>query len=83
MSGSTQEKLTRVAIVNTDRCKPKKCRQECKRSCPVVRQGINFLLEKSLTFINFLPILILYHHLHISSSVILKISVSTAYLYKV
>jgi len=39
MSGSTQEKLTRVAIVNTDRCKPKKCRQECKRSCPVVRQG--------------------------------------------
>merc|ERR1711931_367215 len=24
---------------NTDRCKPKKCRQECKRSCPVVRQG--------------------------------------------
>jgi len=39
MSGSTQDKLTRVAIVNTDRCKPKKCRQECKRSCPVVRQG--------------------------------------------
>jgi len=37
--GGTQEKLTRVAIVNTDRCKPKKCRQECKRSCPVVRQG--------------------------------------------
>ena len=35
----TQEKLTRIAIVNTDRCKPKKCRQECKRSCPVVRQG--------------------------------------------
>jgi len=36
---STQDKLTRIAIVNTDRCKPKKCRQECKRSCPVVRQG--------------------------------------------
>lgn len=35
----TQDKLTRIAIVNTDRCKPKKCRQECKRSCPVVRQG--------------------------------------------
>ena len=61
MSGSTQEKLTRVAIVNTDRCKPKKCRQECKRSCPVVRQGIIFLLEKSLTF-NFLQTFIIYHH---------------------
>jgi len=39
MSGQSQDKLTRIAIVNTDRCKPKKCRQECKRSCPVVRQG--------------------------------------------
>jgi len=37
--GQSQDKLTRIAIVNTDRCKPKKCRQECKRSCPVVRQG--------------------------------------------
>ena len=34
-----QESLTRIAIVNTDRCKPKKCRQECKKSCPVVRMG--------------------------------------------
>lgn len=33
------EKLTRIAIVNNDRCKPKKCRQECKKSCPVVRMG--------------------------------------------
>ncbi|XP_062513621.1 ATP-binding cassette sub-family E member 1-like [Corticium candelabrum] len=33
------EKLTRIAIVNKDRCKPKKCRQECKRTCPVVRMG--------------------------------------------
>lgn len=29
----------RIAIVAADRCKPKKCRQECKRSCPVVRTG--------------------------------------------
>lgn len=34
-----QDALTRIAIVNTDRCKPKKCRQECKKSCPVVRMG--------------------------------------------
>ncbi|XP_065838252.1 ATP-binding cassette sub-family E member 1-like isoform X1 [Oscarella lobularis] len=33
------EKLTRIAIVSKDKCKPKKCRQECKRSCPVVRMG--------------------------------------------
>ena len=32
-------KLTRIAVVNSDRCKPKRCRQECKRSCPVVRMG--------------------------------------------
>ena len=32
-------KLTRIAIVSSDKCKPKKCRQECKKSCPVVRQG--------------------------------------------
>ncbi|KAJ2472035.1 Fe-S cluster-binding ribosome biosynthesis protein [Coemansia sp. RSA 2322] len=33
------DKNTRIAIVNTDKCKPKKCKQECKRVCPVVRQG--------------------------------------------
>jgi len=29
----------RVAVVNPDRCKPRKCAQECKKYCPVVRQG--------------------------------------------
>eukprot|EP01117_Protostelium_nocturnum_P001664 TRINITY_DN1203_c0_g1_i1.p1 TRINITY_DN1203_c0_g1~~TRINITY_DN1203_c0_g1_i1.p1 ORF type:complete len:603 (+),score=178.62 TRINITY_DN1203_c0_g1_i1:109-1917(+) len=33
------DELTRIAIVNDDKCKPKKCRQECKKFCPVVRQG--------------------------------------------
>ncbi|KAJ3175242.1 ATP-binding cassette sub- E member 1 [Geranomyces variabilis] len=33
------DKLTRIAIVSNDKCKPKKCRQECKKSCPVVRMG--------------------------------------------
>ncbi|CAL8104745.1 unnamed protein product [Orchesella dallaii] len=32
-------KQTRIAIVNSDKCKPKRCRQECKKSCPVVRMG--------------------------------------------
>lgn len=33
------DKLTRIAIISSDKCKPKKCRQECKKSCPVVRSG--------------------------------------------
>ena len=33
------EKLTRIAIVNSDKCKPTKCQQECKKSCPVVKMG--------------------------------------------
>lgn len=39
-SGSeSEEHLTRIAIVNAEKCKPKKCRQECKKSCPVVKLG--------------------------------------------
>lgn len=38
-SGDDNDHLTRIAIVNTERCKPKKCVQECKRSCPVVKLG--------------------------------------------
>lgn len=33
------EKNTRIAIVSADRCKPKKCRQECRKACPVVKTG--------------------------------------------
>lgn len=32
-------KLTRIAVINNDRCKPKKCNLECKAKCPVVRIG--------------------------------------------
>jgi len=52
---STQDKLTRIAIVNLDRCKPKRCRQECKKSCPVVRQGklcIEVMPTSKLAFIS-------------------------------
>ena len=24
----------RIAIINSDKCKPKKCNQQCKRRCP-------------------------------------------------
>lgn len=31
--------LTRLAVVLPDKCKPKLCQLECKRACPVNRQG--------------------------------------------
>ncbi len=37
-SGDSDEK-SRIAIVKDDKCKPKKCRQECMKSCPVVKLG--------------------------------------------
>ncbi|KAI9878108.1 MAG: Fe-S cluster-binding ribosome biosynthesis protein [Pleopsidium flavum] len=49
------DKLTRIAIVNNDKCKPKKCRQECKKSCPVVRTGklcIEVTPESKIAFIS-------------------------------
>ncbi|KAL4260166.1 Translation initiation factor rli1, partial [Pleurotus pulmonarius] len=33
------DKITRIAIVDSNRCKPKRCAQECKKSCPVVKMG--------------------------------------------
>ncbi|GLI73343.1 Fe-S cluster-binding ribosome biosynthesis protein [Penicillium ochrochloron] len=45
------DKLTRIAIVNSD----KKCRQECKKSCPVVRTGklcIEVTNESKIAFIS-------------------------------
>lgn len=38
-NGESSSKGTRIAIVSTDKCKPKKCRQECRKSCPVVKTG--------------------------------------------
>lgn len=37
--GGESDIPARVAVINDDRCKPKKCNQECKKSCPVVRMG--------------------------------------------
>ncbi|CAJ0942735.1 unnamed protein product, partial [Mesorhabditis belari] len=34
-----QSAMTRIAIVEKDRCKPKNCGLPCKRSCPVNRMG--------------------------------------------
>ncbi|XP_024365922.1 ABC transporter E family member 2 [Physcomitrium patens] len=49
------DRLTRIAIVSSDRCKPKKCRQECKKSCPVVKTGklcIEVTSQAKLAFIS-------------------------------
>jgi hypothetical protein len=37
--GDGEVALTRIAIINKERCRPKKCNQQCKRSCPVVKLG--------------------------------------------
>lgn len=42
-NAQTSSKLTRIAIVSEDKCRPKKCKQECKRSCPVVKMGASYL----------------------------------------
>ena len=40
-----EESLTRIAIVSEDKCRPKKCRQECKKTCPVNRVGTAMLVQ--------------------------------------
>lgn len=41
------DKMTRIAIVEKDRCKPKNCGLACKKSCPVVRMGIFFTYKEN------------------------------------
>eukprot|EP00792_Barthelona_sp_PAP020_P006307 TRINITY_DN2964_c0_g1_i2.p1 TRINITY_DN2964_c0_g1~~TRINITY_DN2964_c0_g1_i2.p1 ORF type:complete len:616 (+),score=181.83 TRINITY_DN2964_c0_g1_i2:33-1880(+) len=38
-SKTTKDELTRIAIINPDKCKPKDCGLACKKTCPVVRTG--------------------------------------------
>lgn len=48
MSGkSKSDEVTRIAIVNKDRCKPKKCNQECKLLCPVNKTGKRCVVASS------------------------------------
>lgn len=39
MAKSDSNKITRLAIVNYDLCKPKECMFECKKACPVNKTG--------------------------------------------
>jgi ATP-binding cassette subfamily E protein 1 len=45
----------RIAIVNADKCKPKKCKQECKKCCPINKSGklcIEVLPTSKIAFIS-------------------------------
>ncbi len=35
--------VLQINFFRASRCKPKKCRQECKKSCPVVKIGEHYL----------------------------------------
>ncbi len=37
----------RVAVIDRDRCQPKKCSQECIKYCPLVRNGIEAIVLKN------------------------------------
>lgn len=51
--------MTRIAIVEKDRCKPKNCGLACKKSCPVVRMGYRFIsLVIKFVFHHFAPFLV-------------------------
>ena len=34
-----QSKITGIAVVNEDKCKPSKCNQECRKICPMNKMG--------------------------------------------
>ncbi|ORM40108.1 ABC transporter E family member 2 [Babesia sp. Xinjiang] len=53
-AGSMSESKLRVAIVSTDKCKPKKCRQECKRNCPVSKTGKQCIIADPTSKIAFI-----------------------------
>ena len=36
---TSNESKNRIAILNEDRCKPKKCKLECKKICPINKAG--------------------------------------------
>lgn len=54
-SDGQNDKMTRIAVVNHDRCKPRRCAQDCKKSCPVVKMGkqcIEVTPESKIAFIS-------------------------------
>ncbi|KAG9124796.1 Fe-S cluster-binding ribosome biosynthesis protein [Ceratobasidium sp. 392] len=50
----SSDKITRIAIIDSNKCRPKRCAQECKKSCPVVKMGKLCIEVKSTDKIAFL-----------------------------
>ncbi len=81
-AGAMSERLTRIAIVSSDRCKPKKCRQQCKKSCPVVMTGIFFSFPSipnfySLLFFAILLLVTLYFEgLSVAKRILFSLTIS-------
>ncbi|ORE00083.1 ABCE1 [Hepatospora eriocheir] len=46
------EKLTRIAVVNEDKCKPNKCAKECMKACPVNKIGKVCIEVKRISIIS-------------------------------
>eukprot|EP01084_Bolivina_argentea_P299456 516185_1 len=52
--GGGDDAQTRIAVVSGDKCKPNKCRLECKKNCPVNRQGKACVEVKSTSKLSFI-----------------------------
>lgn len=46
MSKNELNKITRLAIVNNELCKPKECKSECKKACPINKTGKQCIIIK-------------------------------------
>src|SRR3989337_1974780 len=46
-----RSKNIKLAIIDHDKCKPKKCNHECKRQCPVERSGKNCIVIEQIAII--------------------------------
>lgn len=46
------EKLTRIAIVTEDKCRPTRCHKECHKFCPSVRMGNECIVVEKIAWIS-------------------------------
>lgn len=49
-----KDSQSRIAIVNANKCKPNKCKQECKKSCPVISVGKQCIKVESTSKISYI-----------------------------
>lgn len=55
MNQIERETALKIAVINPDKCKPKKCKQECRKICPVNQVGrmcIDVLPTSNICIIN-------------------------------